>query len=136
MRETTAEAYRKAKESGLIKGLKLQVFHIICTVGPITANELRSRIDDKSNSGVYSTRLSELERMGVIRGLEKRKCRVTGNMAIEWEATGEPPRKVEKPATKEEKKEMILKKLRALYVISAAEQKTFIEQIGKDIKEL
>lgn len=114
-RETSIEAYHKVKETGLLSTLRLAVFKILCENGPMTAGEMRKFTVPGMNSGVYGTRLSELQRMGVVMEKETRPCNVTGHRAIVWDITHEMPVKLEKKLTRKEQK----KKLMDLIVVHA-----------------
>jgi len=107
-RETSIEAYHKVKETGMLSTLRLAVFEILCKHGPMTAGEMRNYGGADMNSGVYGTRLSELERMGVVQELETRKCSTTGHRAIVWGITHEMPVKLEKKVSRKERRENIL----------------------------
>ena len=88
MRETTLEAYLKIKQSGLLSDLRWRVFECLCNHEDSTANELRMFMDPTANSGVFSTRLSELERLGYVYVSGKRPCTTTKHNAVTWAITG------------------------------------------------
>ncbi len=88
-RETSIEAYHRVKETGILSSLRLKVFEILCFHGPMTANEMRQFGDPNANSGVYSTRLSELREMKIVRESPKRPCKTTGYNAIVWDVITE-----------------------------------------------
>lgn len=112
-RETSIEAYYKAKELGVISGRRLEVYKILCEHGPMTAGEILG-YNDSVHSGVYTTRLSELKAMGAIKEVGKRPCNKTGFTAIVWEITGDMPVKPAKKPTRKERKEVILEDIIAL----------------------
>jgi len=107
-RETSIEAYHKVKETGLLSTLRLAVFKILCEHGPMTAGEMRKFGGAGMNSGVYGTRLSELQRMGVVKEVETRPCNVTGHRAIVWDITHEMPVKLEKKLSRKERKQVVM----------------------------
>lgn len=113
-RLTSIEAYNKVKESGLLSRLRLKVYKILCEHGALTANEMRMFGSSDSNSGVFSTRLSELERMGVVRTIGTRKCKTSGHNALVWEITYDLPTKFERQKTKKNKKAELLHKINEL----------------------
>lgn len=103
-RQTSIEAYTKAKESGLLSELRLKVYEMLCLHGQLTANEVRIHASQHNvNSGVFSTRFSELERMGVIKAIGTRKCSVSGHNALVWEITGDMPKKFDRGETRSQK---------------------------------
>ena len=116
MRPTSVEAYHKAEESGLLSKLRLKVFKILCDHGPMTANEMRMFGDSNANSGVYSTRLSELERMKIVAATSERACKTTGNKALLWDITNNHPIKLDKRETKKVKTKRAVDALRVLYL--------------------
>jgi len=103
VRETSVKAYQEIKLNGILTGLQLKVYETLFFCGPLTGNEMREIIGGKSNSGVYITRLSELERRGAVQTLKKRACQVTGRLAIEWDVTSHIPKGRVKPMTKKDK---------------------------------
>lgn len=92
--ETSKHAYKLAVESGLVSRLRLKVFGVLCQHSPMTANECRQYLQTTNNSGIYSTRFSELERQGLIYSKETRACKITGYKAKVWEITGRYPHKL------------------------------------------
>lgn len=100
MRETTLKAYKIAEESGLLNNRRMQVFKDICVHGPCTELDSWRRISPNSNSGVITTRFSELKRMGVIEIAGERKDEVTQAYNKLWDVTGKTPVKLEKVTPK------------------------------------
>lgn len=95
-RDTSVEAWRSVQESGLVGLMQRQVYNLIYEHGPLTGTELREEGDKKHGSSFRDSadkRLSELERLGVVKIAEKRRCRVTGHNAYAWEVTKDTPRK-------------------------------------------
>lgn len=95
-RETSINAYQEIKNNGLLSKRRWEVYDLVCQHGPLTGGELIHIIKNNpkkyvTNSGTYATRLSELRTRQVIRELPKRKCKITGYLAIEWESTGNLP---------------------------------------------
>ena len=114
MRNTSIEAYMKIKESGLLSKLRFQVYDIIYNNGSMTASEMINTLHNVSNSGAYATRLSELERLGVVAAIGKRKCKISGFMAIEWDVTGNLPIKPPKRKSKKLLKIDILNRITSI----------------------
>jgi len=114
-RETSIAAYHAVEESGLVSRMRLVVLKILAEHGPLTANELRRYGNPEINSGIYTTRFSELRRMGLIYELEQRPCEITGINAISWELTGNTvAKKLTKEPSAKERKEEIIKDVIAL----------------------
>lgn len=115
-RPTSIEAYYKVKDSGLLSKLRFKVFEIICQYGPMTANEMRMYASPDVNSGVFSTRLSELERMRVVNVVGVRACKTSGYNAMVWDITGDTPIKLipKKYKSKEQKKKELIAMLNDL----------------------
>lgn len=116
MRQTSIQAFYKVKASGILSKLRLKVYEIVCYHGPLTANEMRGHVNTEANSGVFSTRLSELQRMGAVKVVGKRPCNTTGHVALVWDITGDMPVKHENPyghlrAVRKAKKKEVLDKI-------------------------
>ncbi len=96
VRETSIQQYHAIQESGLITGLKWEVYHWLFNNGPATQMEVCCGIDSNIYHQVrsYTPRFSELERMDIIQTVGTRKCKVTGNDSIEWDVTVRQPRKL------------------------------------------
>ena len=84
IRATSRAAFASILASGLIEGRRLEALRGVCLEGPGTAHEIFTRPEQQ---GLWK-RLSELRVRGVIWEQGTRKCRVTGQRAIVWAATG------------------------------------------------
>lgn len=136
-RKTSIDAYNKIKNNGLLGRLQFSVYSKLYESGPLTANELRTAYNHDGNSGVYTTRLSELERRGCVYVVERRKCKITGNMALSWDVTDGLPVKITKRPTRKQKIKQILLDLRNLYAeCSDSNIKNKICLIGEKLKEV
>jgi DNA-binding Lrp family transcriptional regulator len=89
-KETSKQAFQQILESGALGDSQKRVFQAIFELGDATGREL----NDKLQSQSAHKRLSELEDMGLIRGIRARVCKVTGNDSTAWEITGSMPRAV------------------------------------------
>lgn len=98
MRETSEYAYLQIKEEGLLSKMRLQVYEYLYFNGPATGTEINLDMRGIEGRDNYHKRLSELRDLGVVKEVGKRKCRVTGRQAIEWDVTNELPEK-SKPRT-------------------------------------
>lgn len=96
-RDTSIEAYHIIQENGLLKKLKWQVYDYVYHNGPCTGKQVDMALSSPTqNSGVFSTRLSELRDMGVMEEVGKIKCHITGHSVILWDVTSSLPVKVRK----------------------------------------
>jgi hypothetical protein len=86
---TSAQTYYSILNSGELGESQKKVLQLLLDHGPLTGTEVNEAL--RSRSG--HKRLSELERMGVIRAGPPRPCRVTKREAVEWVVTGRTPAK-------------------------------------------
>lgn len=92
MRDTSLLAYRQIKEEGLLSRMRFVVYDHLFHHGPLTAVELSSQLKGpKEVSPSYHKRLSELERLGVVRTVDRRECSITGREAELWDVTSRLP---------------------------------------------
>ena len=100
LRKTSLIAWRELQESGLLTGMRELVAKCVYDHGPMTHNELDSRLKGhKEINPSYHKRLSELGRMGVIERVGERACSITGNLCELWDISGRPPKKLEASRT-------------------------------------
>lgn len=145
-RETSAEAYRLAKEQGLLTKLKLKVYWALCNKGQMTANEIRIYLISKnmassnSNTGVVGTRLSELKRAKAVVEKETRICKVSGFKAIVWGITGDLPIKPIKRESRTIRKTLLVKEMDKMYAAMLKngheDYLNWISKLKTDIKNL
>lgn len=110
---TSAQTYYDILQSGELGDRQRTVLKLLIEKGPMTGSEINEKL--ASHSG--HKRLSELEKMGVIRAGPSRLCSVTKREAIAWEVTGRMPSPAPKSpdATPSRKTlEEAVKELRAL----------------------
>lgn len=99
-RQTSIDAFNEIVANGLLSERRFQVYEILFRDGPLTANQVINIFKIKHpmlNTGAVTTRLSELRNAGVVMELGEIECPVTGNNVIQWDVTGNLPRKVIKP---------------------------------------
>ena len=97
-RETSILAFQAIKDNGLLSERRFQVYQIIFEHGPVNCRqiiEIASR-GNVTNTGAFSGRLSELERLGVIESHSVGPCPITGHETIFWVTTDQMPAKFEK----------------------------------------
>ncbi len=95
VRETSALAYQSVMDSGYIGKKQKEVYAGLFRHQNSTGSELYSALGwnrNPSHSNI-GTRLGELRDMGVVDELPKRRCKITGHLAIEWQTNDAHPRK-------------------------------------------
>ena len=96
VRRTSADVYRKIEESGVLSRRRLEVYWAVFFHGPLTSAEaVRVRQEHRGLRAPRESiapRFSELKRQGAVREVETRPCRVTGEVSLAWDITGDPPR--------------------------------------------
>ena len=98
VRKTSVVTYHSIKESGVLSARRMEVYEALYQYGPKTGNELFHSMKSVAflhNANII-TRLGELRDMGAVEEVRERKCSVTGQNVIEWDVTGEMPRKLAK----------------------------------------
>lgn len=113
VKETSKQAFQQILESGALGDSQKKVFQAIFELGDATGRELNDALKSQS----AHKRLSELEDMGLIRGIRARVCKVTGNDSTAWEITGSMPRKVTpvvNPTPSKKEFEVAVEKIRGL----------------------
>lgn len=101
VRSTSADAYRKIRDEGLLSERRWQVYDALFAHGPCTGMELLEamRRDGARSSFVDSqvrARLNELREIGCAKELGTTVCRVTGQKVILWDVTEAMPTEPEK----------------------------------------
>jgi hypothetical protein len=92
VRETSAAAYKALVEDGALGRMQRRVYAVLYDAGPMTANEInRACLQEGEVAPSYHKRLSELERLGVVRRVGIRKCNVSGNDCDAWDVTSSLP---------------------------------------------
>jgi hypothetical protein len=95
VRETSLEAFEYIRENGLLSKRRWQVYEYVFRHGPCTAAQVVFGLrQPQEQSGTYNTRLSELERMGLIKELGETVCQFTNRTVILWDVTKELPKKL------------------------------------------
>lgn len=110
---TSAQTYYDILQSGELGDRQRAVLKLLMDKGAMTGSEVNEALDSASGH----KRLSELEKMGVVRAGPSRICNVTKREAIAWEVTGRKPVAIPKSpdATPSRKQlEGAVKELRAL----------------------
>lgn len=82
--ETSHLAEKHMKESGAVNA---QCRYALNTVRAMPGKTAREYGDTSYNEGIFHRRLVELERKGLVRRGEPRKCRISGRQAHTWYPT-------------------------------------------------
>ncbi len=105
IRETSRMAYNFIKERGLLSKRRFQVYELVYTFGPLTMNQLLEKANmmyGNKNSGVYSTRLSELRDVGCLQELGTTICPISKRKVILWDVTEKLPQKKKEKSYKDQ----------------------------------
>jgi hypothetical protein len=109
LRETSLEAYWTIRREGLLPRARFEVYERIAQRGPLTGAEIDEQLRVGGGRGHGHKRLPELRRLGCIREVETRICRVTGRRAIAWAVTGRLPEEPQaKPSAPREPEQLTL----------------------------
>lgn len=92
MRSTSRQSYQAVKATGLVTGLRWQVYRVLHHNGPLTANEV-AQFDTLNTHQIDSVRprFAELESLGVIESVGSRECSVTNMNSLVWNVTDYVP---------------------------------------------
>ena len=140
IRDTSIEAYNEIRNSGLLSEKRLEVYDVLYNKGPLTGGQV-SRIVRGSRPSVSETirnRITELNRLGVVKEVGTISCPVTGRRSILWDVTRNLPYKnVEIKKTKKQIVNECIKILRCAYKTSIqTEVKILIGDVAKILGEL
>lgn len=94
MRQTSLEAFEMMKQTGALKGQRLDVFAALVKAEPCTAGELAARMEPDDLivwRYIVGRRLPELRDLGVVDEEEERICQVFGTRQIVWSVSGQLP---------------------------------------------
>ncbi len=121
MRQTSVDCYNEIVTNGLLSKRRLEVYEIIYSNGPLTANEI-VRISKvkypNTNPSSFNARLSELKRCGVIIEVGEKRDDISNNNCYIWDLTDRLPVKMKQPTNiKNDKINNIITALCELYKI-------------------
>jgi hypothetical protein len=88
---TSLNAYNTLKNKGFLTGLQSKVYNTLFNNGPLTQGEAWNEYLSEYQRHSIAPRFAELEKMGVIRTVGERPCRLTGVVALEWDVTDHVP---------------------------------------------
>lgn len=96
-RNTSITAYNTICDNKLLSLRRMEVYDYLFRNGPCTAKQVTNGlISPGQNSGGYTTRLSELKRMGVVDEVGETKCQETGQTVLLWDVNDRLPKKLDK----------------------------------------
>ena len=94
MRTTSIDAYNAVVKSGFVNRSRLKVYDTLFHHGPLTQSETEAEIaltTGSQRTTSYHKRFSELERLGLIKSVGVRQCRVTHREVMTWDVTPNAP---------------------------------------------
>lgn len=94
VRQTSIDVFHKIKDQGLVGRMQFLVYEIIFEKGPMTGGEVVAILT--GGRGITSqarSRINELVKVGLVVEVGKRKCSVTGQVALLWDVTANLPTK-------------------------------------------
>lgn len=94
MRETSVEAYHHVVQSGVLGRAQEKVYRILFEHGPMSGADLAAYGGITPSGSTLFKRVSELERLGVVRSIGSRKNAKTGRFETLWGVTTEMARRV------------------------------------------
>ena len=113
IRETSKEIYNKILKSGLLPKKRQQIYEIIFLYGPMTGSQVaemyKANYPSNNHSESIRNRITELTQQGVVKGVKTGACPITTNTVLWFDVTSKLPVKLQKKATKKEKKDEIVK---------------------------
>jgi hypothetical protein len=101
-RPTSALCLAQIRREGLLGAMQLAAYEALLERGPLTGRELDEHLSGHGGRGHGHKRLPELARVGLAVARLTRLCRVTGRVAIAWEAVDALPRAVPPKPTRVE----------------------------------
>ena len=118
-RQTSIDCYYKIKEEGLLTKMRLEYYEAIFNNAPCTSGEaydamITGKVVGKSHR-IERARFTELRRMGVIKEVGERKCKISGIRTIVYDLTDELPTDLPPKITKKDRLNKALNAFRKLY---------------------
>lgn len=131
MRQTSIESFHRIKENGVLTKMELMVYEAIFSIGPATIKEICVNLAPVPETSI-SPIFARLERKGTIKTVSKRKCKITGNMVLEWDCTSGVPAdaKPVRPATYNELKKFVVDEYHYLQTACDANSDNFAAYHG------
>jgi len=82
LRATSIQAYREIKAQGLLGAARERVYSSLFELGSATAGEITAHLGPGATRNNVASRLNELSKLGIVREVEPRSCRVSGRRAL------------------------------------------------------
>jgi len=89
-RETSKAAYQAIMSNGTLSQRRRDVYDILYKYGPLSASEVCQRLSLPRDS--ISPRLSELQRLSIVKEFGTKTCGITGQTVTAWDVTASLPR--------------------------------------------
>lgn len=89
-RQTSKAAYEAIMSNGTLSQRRRDVYDILYRYGPLSASEVCQRLSLPRDS--ISPRLSELQRLSIVKEFGTKSCGITGQTVTAWDVTGTLPR--------------------------------------------
>ena len=113
VRDTSKEIYNKIVSNGLLSKKRLQIYDIIYNLGSMTGSQVAQIYKENYNASQHSesirNRITELTQQGVVKEVKTGDCAITGKKVLWFDVTSKLPVKIQRQATKKEKKDEVLK---------------------------
>ena len=113
VRDTSKEIYNKIVSNGLLSKKRLQIYDIIYNLGSMTGSQVAQIYKENYNASQHSesirNRITELTQQGVVKEVKTGDCPITGKKVLWFDVTSKLPVKIQRQATKKEKKDEVLK---------------------------
>lgn len=112
---TSSNVYQKVEQKGLLRGVALDVFKIVCdnpglTIGEISLKYQKLNPVKARARNELAKRVSELYQYGALVPYETVQCSVTGRQAARWKPTNQEPNRANLAAFKAKKRAAALTK--------------------------
>lgn len=89
-RQTSKSAYEAIMRSGTLSQRRRDVYEALYKHGPLSASEVCTRLGLPRDS--VSPRLSELQRLSIVKEFGTKSCSITGQTVVAWDVTSSLPR--------------------------------------------
>jgi hypothetical protein len=136
IKRTSREAFDKIKADGSLSAMRMQAYSVVRFYGPVTSLEVDTigTVPGNKRPSLHK-RLSELERLGLIKVVGQRKCRVSGNQAEEWDITDHVPDSfvLPKKATRAELVELLS---RSAHLLGEGSPPSMVSELRKEIRDV
>jgi hypothetical protein len=97
VRKTSAKAYNKIKEEGLLSKTRFAVYEHLFRFGPLTASQIAEEKQFRVKGSVCA-RLTELRTLGVVEEVQEVICPISKQTVILWDVTDRLPKDIAKVA--------------------------------------